>query len=89
MPETLKVGYFIESQANRRPTKAHLTLAQAKKLIQNRSYDEYTESELIKKLSQYPQHTYENFMININSHINQIQRKKMVDAGIIAETNSQ
>ena len=85
MPENLKVGYSMPGQKNRRPHKKYLSLAQAKQVIEKRNYGEYITHELMKKISKYPQNTYEKFLHKINTHIDAIQKKKLAETGSFVE----
>ena len=49
--------------------------------IQKQEYDPYTEKELIRVASNYPQGGLNRFFSTLNSHINSIQRARRQEAG--------
>ena len=74
MPEKLRFSVNVPGK-NSLNSKPKLTLAKAISLIRNKKYTEDLEAKIIKAISKQPSNTYERFLLEINKHIEKINKK--------------
>lgn len=75
MPEKIKFNVSVPGGQGNNPVKNPYTLKEAIQLIKLKNYPKETEDALIKLISKQPSNTYEHFLKNIYTHLNNIQTK--------------